>query len=181
MKADKALLPYAGRRQFERAVDLLAPRCEQVFLSVREDQADAPEYAALPRIADSVAIGGPMAGILSALKARRDAAWLVLACDLPYLDGGTLDHLLGRRRAGVPVTAYASAHDGLPEPLCAVYEPEALPALERLVASGITCPRKALVELGVPLLAPVNPRALENINTPEEYERARDAAGGGVL
>ncbi len=178
MKADKATLPYGGKKQFERAADLLKPLCGRIFLSVREDQAGAPEFAGFPRIADAGGLAGPMAGILSALRAHPDTAWLVVACDLPHLDAATLDHLVRRRDPARPVTAYASVHDGLPEPLCAVYEPSALAALEPVVARGITCPRKALIELGIPLLPPLNPLALENINTPEEYRRARRQVEG---
>ena len=47
----------------------------------------------------------------------------MLACDLPLLDAATLEHLLRARDPRRAATAYRSSHDGLPEPLCAIYEP----------------------------------------------------------
>ena len=51
------------------------------------------------------------------------AYWLVLACDLPFLDAETLRHLLRSRVVARAATAYRSSYDGLPEPLCAIWEP----------------------------------------------------------
>ena len=41
---------------------------------------------------------GPIAGIIAAQAKHPDAAWLVLACDLPFLDASTLKHLLWARQ-----------------------------------------------------------------------------------
>jgi molybdenum cofactor guanylyltransferase len=173
MKTDKAALRYDGRFQTERAFALLAPRCAKVFLSNRADQADAPGHAGFSQLHDTVHDLGPMGGILSAFDAHPDIAWLVLACDLPYLDGKTLDHLVEHRNPAKIATAYTSSHDGLPEPLCAIYEPHSRDALRALVARGVTCPRKAMIQSDVELLEPVNALALENINTPGDYEETQ--------
>jgi molybdopterin-guanine dinucleotide biosynthesis protein A len=96
----------------------------------------------------------------------------VLACDLPFLDAGTLDELVAARRPGAVALAFKSSHDGLPEPLCAIYEPAARPLLEAHIGAGRNCPRKFLMNTpGVDLLDPPNPRALDNVNTVEEYGR----------
>lgn len=173
MKADKAALAYAGRPQTERAFRILSRHCENVFLSNRKDQADAPGHTGLPQLHDMFPDLGPMGGILTALTACPGCAWLVLACDLPHLGDDTLANLLRRRNPAKLATAYRSAHDGLPEPLCAVYEADIRPELERLVARGVVCPRKALTMLDIELLAPVDPSALDNVNTPDEYDEAR--------
>ncbi len=69
-------------------------------------------------------------------------------------------------------TAYKSAHDGLPEPLCAIWEPAAAPLLAEYQAAGGHCPRKFLIRHGANLLDLPDPRALDNVNTPEEYSQA---------
>jgi len=170
MKTDKAALVYAGKTQTECAFDMLSAHCDKVFVSNREDQANAPGRAGLPQIHDSFQDLGPMGGILSAMTAYPGVAWLVLSCDLPYLDNETLRNLIARRNRAKPATAYASAHDGLPEPLCAIYEPAARETLLRFVDQGIHCPRKAMIRSDIELLKPVNPHALDNINTPEEHQ-----------
>jgi molybdopterin-guanine dinucleotide biosynthesis protein A len=77
-------------------------------------------------------------------------------------------------------TAFRSACDGLPEPLCAIYEPAARERLKAFVARGVLCPRKALIESSVLLLDPADGRALENVNRPDEYRSASGPAGAEV-
>jgi molybdopterin-guanine dinucleotide biosynthesis protein A len=139
-----------------------------VFLSCRQGQT-----ASLPAIHDVVENIGPMAGILSAFAAHSDKAWLVLACDLPFLTEATLRHLIAHRDPTQLATAFRSTHDGKPEPLCAIYEPAIAERLREFVAQREYCPRKALLRLAVPLLDLPEARALDNVNHPHEFEEAR--------
>ena len=126
-------------------------------------------------IVDCVAGSGPIVGIRSALLEIPDVAWLVLACDLPFLSDAALEHLMRARDPAVYATAYRSAHDDLPEPLCAIWEPSAAAALAAAQAVGRSCPRKFLIEHRAKLIAPLDERALDNVNTPEEYAQAQNA------
>ena len=173
MQRDKAALEYEGRSQLERAVDLLTPLVERVFVSVRRDQTVEPLRARFAQIVDSGEVAGPIAGIMAAQAHHPDAAWLVLACDLPLLDRVTLEHLLRSRRPERQATAYRSAHDGLPEPLCAIYEPSSGEALRAHVAGGRDCPRKFLINANVELIDQRRPDALDNVNTPQDYGVAK--------
>ncbi len=187
MRRDKAALPYAGREQLERACELLARHAADIAVSVRAEQATDPRRARWPLIVDSVEGGGPLVGIRSALAADPRAAWLVLACDLPFVTDHVLAQLLAARAAALAAdpatlaTAYRSAHDGLPEPLCAVWEPGAAAPLAAFAAAGGHCPRKFLARHPTRLLDLEDARALDNINTPEEYGAAlRTLAGAPV-
>jgi len=173
MREDKAALAYAGRRQLDRACELLSRHVARVFVSVRPEQAQEPTRARHSLIVDTLPGQGPIVGILSAFAANPDAAWLVLACDLPFLSDATLGHLIASRQEAAGATAYRSAHDGLPEPLCAIWEPRALAALSAFHAEGRSCPRKFLIRSAAALVEPLDPRALDNVNTPEEYAEAR--------
>jgi molybdopterin-guanine dinucleotide biosynthesis protein A len=102
-----------------------------------------------------------------------------VACDLPLLDGETLDQLVAARDPGRLATAFRSAHDGLPEPLCAIWEPASAAPLLRWVETGQSCPRKFLLRHDARLLDAARPRALENANTPDEALQARAAIAGG--
>lgn len=175
MGRDKATLDYHGRPQIDVCFDLLSACCARVFLSNRADQEDAPGHRHLPQLHDREPGLGPMGGLLAALEAHPDEAWLVVACDLPFLRREVLDDLLARRDPARAATAFRSRHDGLPEPLCAVYEPAMGPRLRDLVQQGITCPRKALIRSDTLLLNLPDPRALDNINRPDELEAARAA------
>jgi len=176
MQRDKAAIAYHGQEtQLESAMKLLAPRVARAFVSVRADQADDPVRSAWPRIVDRGDVEGPIAGISAALATHPDMAWLVLACDLPFLDAATLDALIAGRDLERDATAFRSSHDGLPEPLCAVYEPRARAAIAAHLAGGRNCPRKFLINANTRLLDQPNPRALDNVNTVAEYGAAMSA------
>jgi len=99
-------------------------------------------------------------------------AWLVIACDLPFLNAGTLAHLLAQRAPARAATAYLSSHDALPEPLCAIYEPASRATLAAYFHEGRNCPRKFLLKGDVQLLNAPDVRALDNVNTRAEYSAA---------
>jgi molybdopterin-guanine dinucleotide biosynthesis protein A len=172
MHRDKAALHYQGQSQLERAYDLANRHVSSVFVSVRASQTADPTRAQHPMIVDSVAGEGPMVGIRSALAAFPGVAWLVLACDLPYLSDAAISQLLRERDAASLATAYRSVHDGLPEPLCAIWEPAAAAALAEYQAGGKDCPRKFLIRHPATLLEPLDKCALDNVNTPEDYAQA---------
>jgi molybdopterin-guanine dinucleotide biosynthesis protein A len=172
MQRDKAALQYGGKSQLDRAFDLASRHVSQVFVSVRTGQTQDPTRAQHPLIVDSVAGEGPIVGIRSALAAHPQAAWLVLACDLPFLTDAALSQLLVARDPAHLATAFRSAHDGLPEPLCAIWEPAAAQALASYQEGGGQCPRKFLIRHAARLLQPEDLRALDNINTPDEYAEA---------
>ena len=175
MQRDKAALEYQGQSQLTRAARLLQRHVRQVFVSVRPTQAQDPLRNAWPMIIDTVEGEGPIVGIRSALAAHGDVAWLVIACDLPFLSDATLEHLIANRQPGALATAFRSAHDGLPEPLCAIWEHAAAAPLAAYKATGGCCPRKFLIRNEAPLIDAVDAHALDNINTPQEYEQARSS------
>jgi molybdenum cofactor guanylyltransferase len=173
MQRDKAALLYQGKPQLSRAFELLARHTGRTFVSVRAAQAADPLRAAHPVLIDCLAGEGPLVGIRSALATHPEAAWLVVACDLPFLADGVLEYLLQHRDPAALATAYRSAHDGMPEPLCAVWEPAAAGAIDLYAASGKDCPRKFLIRHEpVRLLDLQDGRALDNVNTPQEYTQA---------
>lgn len=178
MQRDKAVLEYQGRCQLERAISLLEGRVVQAFVSVRQEQRGEPTRARFPQIVDLEDGLGPIAGILAAQERLPAAAWIVLACDLPFLDARTIERLIAARAADRAATVFRSTHDGLPEPLCAIYEPSSRAALRAYAASGGKCPRKFLLASNIELLEPSDPRALDNINTPEEFDGAARALDG---
>lgn len=182
MRRDKALLEYRGRKQLEVAYRLLEEQCSGVYVSCRADQAGEPARQAWPQLIDAFGGLGPMGGILTALTTHPGTAWLVLACDLPFVSEQVLDALVAARNPYKIATAFRSAYDGLPEPLCAVYEPKSVFRLFEFLAAGYQCPRKVLLHSEAALLESPEPRALDNVNDPGQYAEAlgalRQAAPG---
>jgi molybdopterin-guanine dinucleotide biosynthesis protein A len=180
MGSDKAALVHPdGRTLARRCCDLLREAgCETVVLSLRQDQEPPAGFSDSDGVSivrdPAGASPGPIAGIVAGMRLRPGADWLVLACDLPRLDLATLSHLLASKRVGEPFLAYLSEFDGLPEPLCTLYAEGSLFLLEQALAGDFRCPRKLLIRNQCRLLEPVTPRALDNANTPGDWETARE-------
>lgn len=166
MGTAKEELRWHGKQQQYAMADLLAKFCGAVSISCRPDQLDkiSKGYAALP---DAFPAMGPVGGILSAFQFREATAWLVVACDLPLLDGKALDFLVRSRNPEKTATVYESPADGGPEPLAAIWEPKSFPMLADFLQTGSRSPRKFLMSNDVLLLKPENPEVLRNVNTPE--------------
>jgi molybdenum cofactor guanylyltransferase len=182
MGRDKSALAYRRDERGDEVpharytADLLARVCDAVFYSCRADQTEDPALAGLPLIPDAFDIGGPLNGILSAQQAHPEAAWLVAACDLPFLDSTALTRLARERNPARAATVFENPGRQALEPLCAIYEPGFLDLAEPSMKIGLTCPTRildALLEDGQVerLLAP-DAVFLENANRPEDYDRA---------
>ncbi|GAB3536481.1 hypothetical protein GCM10027443_26930 [Pontibacter brevis] len=172
MGQDKGAMLWHGKAQRYYVADLLKEFCPEVFISCRPEQ--QPEFdSAYKTLADTFTGLGPYGAILSAFREQPDAAWLVVACDLPLLDQHTLQHLTENRNLAAVATTFESPYDGFPEPLITIWEPKSYPLLLSFLAQGYTCPRKVLRNSDINLLKPMNPDALLNVNTPEESGRVK--------
>jgi molybdopterin-guanine dinucleotide biosynthesis protein A len=172
MGRDKALLLRDGQSQLAHMVSLLDAVVDRVFVSARSDQTGDAERNRFELIVDRYEDMGPLAGILSALQEHPHADWLVVACDLPNIDHSTLRFLLENISDNQPFTAFRSSHDGLPEPLCAVYKAGSDQQLRDFVDDGMICPRKILIRSETRLLEQANPSSLDNVNTPDDLEQS---------
>jgi molybdopterin-guanine dinucleotide biosynthesis protein A len=149
-----------------------------VFYSCRRDQDGDPILADRKRIVDAVPDRGPLEGILSAFRGNPAAAFLVAACDLPFLDGEAVRHLFLQRDPTRPATAFFNAERGKPEPLFAIYEPAYAALASAWAAQGLSCPTKILERTNARLIRPPDGRFLANANHPKEYSDAVIALSG---
>jgi len=168
MGQDKAALENDGEPQLDRAVRLLESLLPAVYVSARTEQETDPLRRKHKLIFDLQDDLGPVAGILAAFEFNPNVSWLVVACDLPNLDETTLRHLIKNTSTDHPVTAFSSEHDELPEPLCAVYRPQARDLVSTFVDEGLKCPRKMLINSPICLLKQPVPQALHNLNRPAD-------------
>ena len=174
MGTDKGLLTYHNKPQREYLYEQMRPLCQSVFLSIRPEQRESlPEGFGF--IADENKYRGPLNGLLSAHHAYPEAAWLVVACDLPLVDREVLQYLLSRRDPKAMATAFATRKTGLPEPLAAIWEPHGLRAAEiHLQTSESSCPRKFLINTKTTLVYPEDDLWVANANAPEEARALQD-------
>lgn len=173
MGHDKAAVELGGVAAATRAARLLDALCVRVLLVGGE----APEGAPGERVAD---LDGPqcaLRGLVGALEAATTEQVLVLATDLPLMTPELLLALVAWPEA--PVVAPRTETGA--QPLCALYRREAVLREARdWLASGRLKLQGLLDAVGAAYLDPsvlvrLDPegRALLNVNTPDDLERAR--------
>lgn len=168
MGEDKSAMHYHGVPQWQYLQNMLTNKGLETFVSCRDDQVSS--FPGISPVTDAFGDLGPLGAILSAFRSDPNAAWLVLACDLPLFDEATLQCLLDGRDPAAPATAFrqAGSESGFPEPLVAVWEPKMYARALQFLAQGANCPRKVLINSTTRLLDAPDPLALTNANTPEE-------------
>ena len=160
----------AGQRTFlEHVVAALEPCVSRLVLL---GSGEVPEQCRhLTRLADPPGLAGPLAGMLAAMRWNRDVAWLIAACDLPFVTPAAVAWLLEQRAPGRQAIL-PRLHDRGVEPLLALYEPQARPLLEELASTGIRAPHRVAEHEFVFTPAPPADlaRAWQNVNTPGDLE-----------
>lgn len=136
---DKATLVLAepppggsGESLAERAARALAAVAGEVLVADRGRGLLAPRWPSVPDGPGA----GPAAGILGAAAARPGRPLLVLACDLPAAGPELLRLLLELAAARSDAGWVVPRVGGRLEPLCALYRPPALAALDAAVRQG---------------------------------------------
>ena len=169
MGSDKAQLSYHGQPHSHYLYKLLEEICDNTFMSIREEQTDQYKDE-FNLVVDKDEYRGPFNGLLSAYDSNQEVAWLVVACDLPLINIDSLTYLKEERDPNCMATAYATKKSGLPEPLVAIWEPEALAnAKTYLAQTESSCPRKYLINSDTKIINPREDKVLLNANVEEEY------------
>jgi molybdopterin-guanine dinucleotide biosynthesis protein A len=176
---DKGLLPFRGKPLFAWAVDALKQVTDTILVNANRNR---DEYAALgyPVIADATgSYEGPLAGLLSAMKAAHTPYVLTVPCDSPLIDGALLERLW--TRLTLENADLCAAHDGTRlHPVFLLAKTSLAPSLEAYLAAG---ERKIDLWLARHKLVLADyrdhPELFANVNTPEDLaalERGEDAS-----
>jgi molybdopterin-guanine dinucleotide biosynthesis protein A len=194
MGRDKALLEFHGRplvlHSLEKLRSLgLTPRIVVGHSNARPDLA-----AFAPVIADNYQSLGPLGGIEAALSVSDAGLNLFLPVDLPLVPIEFLRWMIERAELTQALATIPRAQ-GRPQPLCAIYSPALRTTAGNALAAGdgkvMRVVAKAATETGLhidsfdvetvatsqawlqswPAAPPVR-LWFENLNTPEDFERA---------
>ncbi len=166
MGQDKSELDYFGKPQKEVAKELLENNNLETFYSVQNSSPKEDE------ISDKFLNLGPFGGICSAFQKDPNAAWFVLATDVPFVTEHIIQLVLKHRNPTKSATAIKGKNKDFPEPLITIYEPKAYAILLQYLAQGYSCPRKMLINSDVEIVE-VADDFIRNINTPEEFRAAK--------
>jgi molybdopterin-guanine dinucleotide biosynthesis protein A len=166
----------AGPTLLEHTLHALVPLCAERIVVLN----DPHHWPALPArlVPDSIPDGGALGGIVSGLQAAAAPFALVLAADMPLLNGALLRAMLARPRTyDVLLPRPAPAHI---EPLHALYRRACLAALHAAVQQGTRRISDALAPLRCAYIEPdelarYDPagHALLNLNTPADLASVR--------
>jgi molybdenum cofactor guanylyltransferase len=165
MGRDKALLEWHGMPLAEHVAQAVRQAAGSVVLI-----GDPSRYGGLGyevRADDRPGLG-PAGGVATALRLGR-AEWnLIVACDMPKISPEALRLLLERSQTSQANCIVPVGSNCEPEPLCAVYHSRCLDPLDRAIEANRLKMKDLVVELGADLVAGLEPRWLDNFNTPED-------------
>ncbi len=167
MGKDKSQINYHGTAQKDHLIAITEKFVKKSYLSIRQDQESESDNC----IKDAFAGLGPYGAILSAFKQQPDSAWLVLACDLPYLDEEAIEHIIKHRDPTKLATAFHNPETDFPDPLFTIWEPKAYMPMLQFLAQGYSCPRKVLINSDIEEIDLGDKKWLVNVNTPEDFEK----------
>lgn len=121
------------------------------------------------QLVDVPGLAGPLAGLLAAHRWSPCTAWILAACDHPWVSSEEIQELVGQRCPG-RWTVLARQPDDAPCPTLGLYEPQALNVLEQhLLARGTEGARIAwLLDHPRTWIAHRHFRGTVDVNTPEE-------------
>lgn len=170
MGRDKALLPYRGTV----LAAWVAGRVEEAAGSAcLVGGGEKYVHLGYPVLEERYAGLGPLSGIEAALG--RGADWsLVVACDMAGLDSGRLREMLEAAEQNDAQAVYACGSGGRPEPLCAVYHRDCLPAVREMLVAEELKVQALFRKINALAWTASWADELRNINTPEDWESAKD-------
>jgi len=172
MGADKAFLPFKGKKLIEHVIDIATPHVSEILISANSSEYTKFGFQTVP---DEIPGCGPLGGIYSSLKKSKFEWNLVLSCDTPFVSNGLLSKLIARNKN---CDCIVPLHNEKKEPLVALYHKRCLAAIQENLESGnykmhflfekLNCCFVDVFEL-----VEENPQLFHNINSSEDMETGR--------
>ena len=170
MGTDKALLDVDGRPLVVAAVEALAAAGADAVLVVGGDR-DALVDLGLDARPDDHPGEGPLGGILTALRLAGDGVVMVLACDMPAVDGASVAAIVSALAAAPGADVAVPVVNGRRQLLTAAYRHRGRPVLERAYETGERAPRRAVDGLEVVEVHGLDPHLLGDVDRPDDLRR----------
>lgn len=174
MGADKALLEFDGETLLARTLKAAKAVAGRVCIVGAREKFEL--YG--PVIEDVYSGCGPLGGIHAALQASTSELNLVLAVDMPQLPQTALRFVIEQARACDAVVTVPRVN-GFHQTLCAVYRLEFAELAEKSLQQGRNKIEPLYASTSVRVLdeaelaeVDIVPAMFENLNTPQDLERA---------
>lgn len=180
MGMDKSKILYHGKQQQYHVYEMLAPFCERVFISCREDQVNDIEesYTTLPDQPSYQNIG-PMAALLTAFHQFPYKNLLFIGCDYPFLTTEDLEHFTTFCRGKKRAVCFYNEQEDIYEPLLAWYPFTIADEMIRLYTSHQYSLQYFLRNSKAEIFYPQNKRSIISVDTKEDLLAASIFIQGG--
>ena len=178
---DKASIVVAGATLLQHVLNRVSGLASEVIVVTRPGQ-ELPSIASPPRsVEDSLPGKGPLAGLYTGLTAATSFPAIAVAGDMPLLQPPLLQELLD---LALEFDAVVPRRQGLPEPLCAVYNAACIEAIRSCIERDDLKMANFLGDVRTRYVGEdewqrVDPNGLSffNLNTPEDLARAEALLG----
>lgn len=164
----KAFAKLDNQCFYEIAIEALEANCDEVIIVTRQELLERfPEgVKVITDILDYTGLG-PLAGILSAMESVEADRYIVLPCDMPYVDEVVVGKLLAQHEKGVTAVVV----DGRQHPLVSIWDGSVKDNLQDALDNGQLRVMPVLARSGVSwidggLLTDDEQRVFTNVNTP---------------
>lgn len=183
MGRPKGLLEFGGEPLVAHAARLLEFVSEPRITPIIIAPPDVYAHLGIRVVPDEGENLGPLGGICTALRVATCEWNLVVGCDLPFLTREWLEFLIAQT-AGTSADVVMPLNERGFEPLCAMYRKSARRAIAEALDRGVRKITDGLATLTLVSIAPVEWKAFDpcgrlfkNVNTPEDYDEARESLG----
>lgn len=175
MGTDKSFLDLGGEPVIAHVIKVMTAAFPRVLLVTN----DPDKYArfGLPMTPDIIPGIGTLGGIHAGLSSLKAGGAFFTAADMPFIRRALIDYLVNAFHETDAVVPYIN---GEYEPLLAVYSRRCVTAIEQTIASRKRRAVDFLSSVRLRMIRDDEFRSVDpdfistfNINTPEDYERAR--------
>jgi molybdopterin-guanine dinucleotide biosynthesis protein A len=182
MGQDKALRPFLGQPLIQRVINRMTPIASELLVTTNNP--DAYRFLNLPLVPDRIPGRGALGGLYTALYAAHNPLVGVVACDMPFANPDLLrlasELLTEERDLGAVIPRLERGT----EPFHSVYRRGlCLPFVEDALQKDRWRVDAWFSQVQIRFLTPVDIAAIDpgelafqNVNTPEEWERAEALA-----
>jgi molybdopterin-guanine dinucleotide biosynthesis protein A len=177
--SNKAFAEFKGSPLIERVADRLRSIFERIIIITNSPHEFS--YLKLPIYEDPIKGLGPIGGIYAGLEAMEDETGFFVACDMPFINEKLIRHIVAVSNdfdAVVPKVGWKI------EPLHALYKKSCLPAIMKLIESGLYQTIKSFNSISVRYVAEAEIRKFDpelqsfmNVNRPDELLDAINREG----
>ncbi len=166
MGRDKGLLDIGGQPLIQRVASQLAPHFDELLISAASP--GIYEFLGFPVVVDSIDDQGPLFALLELLDRARHQRLFIAPCDVPDLPMAFVNEMLALATPDVDAVVPLN-HQGIFEPLLAVYQRSFLSVARPLVDGGERTLPRVYPHIRLATLALPPEIRLHNLNTPADY------------